>query len=808
MDVFKLKKILYKFLENENELQINYDTNEDQAYFKEIKGSSKKNSSNIYRPYNYELNRTLEKKKGFLDIEMSSKYELFRFFSKYYYNKEFLGERKKEINNNKVVLGGYTFKTYGEVKNEIEILASALYQFENIEYNIFDDNGIYNKLKILGIWSKNRIEWFTTDMACSAIDFVTVPIYDTMGINSVKNIFKTTRMKICCIEAEKLECLIKLKDELNELNILIIYDEWSLKEDIKEKANEAGYKVYFYKDLIDEYKNKNIIPQYYHYDKTFPNGNNRNNSSENNNNDNNKLSRNKKDKYSSDNNSDTDSFNQKQNKIRKISNENEENEKMDNRNNKKDINENEEEEISEKNNNSTQNNIEETDTNLVKIKKNKGNINDVCTIIFTSGSSGTPKGAMITHYNFITFLQSYLIDGNRLGLMKYDVIFSYLPLAHVYERFIEFAVCFFGAKIGYFSGNIKELVNDMNELKPTFLITVPRILQKIYDNIMEGLKNRSFITRILVKTAIKNKKNIYLKNSKKFSHKVYDLILQPIRNKFGGNIRTQVMGSSSMDKNKLTELQMIFSSPISEGWGMTEVGISFLQNRFDSTKGTIGGPFSNVEFKVSKVENTEYDPKNYPNKGELYIRGSGVMAGYFRNEELTKKSFDEDGFFLTGDVVEINENNKYVRIIDRAKNIFKLAQGEYIEPEKLENIYSNSFYIENIFVHGYSYENELVSIIVPNQNSVLDYAKRNNLNLPYEELLKSDAIHKLFFEELLNISKVNNLNGIEKIRLFHLTHIPFTVDNKQLTPTHKIVRNVILKDYENIVNDLYENRKK
>ncbi|CRG97025.1 acyl-CoA synthetase, putative [Plasmodium gallinaceum] len=808
MDAIKLKNIIYKFLENENQLDLNYDINDDPTYFEEIKGSSKKNSSNIYRPRNYELNRTLEKIKGFLDVEMSSKYELFCFFCKYYYNKEFLGERKKEIRDNEVVLGEYTFKTYEEIKNEVEIFASALYQFEEIEYNIFDDNGIHNKLKILGIWSKNRIEWFTTDMACSAIDFVTVPIYDTMGINSVIHIFKITKMRICCIEAEKLECLIKIKDELENLNILIIYDEWSLKEDLKKKANEAGYKVYFYKDLIDNYKNKNIIPQYYHYDKTFSNGHNRNSSNEKNNSDDNKLSTNNKDDFNCENNY-VNNISEKKNKIRKMSNENEEKEKMNDKNDEENIIENNREDINEKNNNISKNNMEEIDENLVNnIKKNKNNLNNVCTIIFTSGSSGTPKGAMITHYNFITFIQSYLIDCNRLGLKKYDIIFSYLPLAHVYERFIEFAVCFFGAKIGYFSGNVKELLNDMNELKPTFLITVPRILQKFHDNIMEGLKNKSFVTRMLVKTAIKNKKNIYLKNSKKFHHKVYDLILQPIRNKFGGNIRTQVMGSSSMDRNKLIDLQMIFSSPITEGWGMTEVGISFLQNRFDKTKGTIGGPFSNVVFKVVKVENMKYNPKEYPNKGELCINGSSIMAGYFRNEELNKKSFDEDGFFFTGDVVEVSEKNEYVRIIDRAKNIFKLAQGEYIEPEKLENIYSNSFYIDNIFVHGYSYENELVSIIVPNESSVLDYAKKNNLNLPYEELLKSDAIHKLFFEELLNISKVNNLNGIEKIRLFHLTHIPFSIYNKQLTPTHKIVRNVILKDYETIINDLYENRKK
>ncbi|GAB69216.1 long-chain-fatty-acid--CoA ligase, partial [Plasmodium cynomolgi strain B] len=359
MDVTNFKRRVYNFLENENEYVMKNDDGEDSddaseiKYFDEVKGTAKKNSSNIYRPKKYELCQIFEKTKGFLGIEMSNKYEVLCFACKYYYNEDFLGERKKEVRGNETILGEYSFKTYGEIKNEIEILASALYQFENIEPNIFTDNGPYDKLKILGIWSKNRVEWLTTDYACSAIDFVTVPIYDTMGINSVKYIFQKTQMKICCIEAEKLECLIKLKDELTDLKILIIYDEWSLRDDIKQRASKAGYKVYFYKDLIDKFKNQNIIPQYEYYDHSFHSQ--------------------------------------------------EKGEKAD-----------------------------------------KSSVNNVSG---GKGQKGVKKG---------TDSKSGTGGGSN---------------THVYERLIEFAVCFYGAKIGYFSGNIKELVSDINELKPTFLIT-------------------------------------------------------------------------------------------------------------------------------------------------------------------------------------------------------------------------------------------------------------------------------------------------------------------------------------------------
>ncbi|KEG03894.1 acyl-CoA synthetase, putative [Plasmodium vinckei vinckei] len=734
MDPESIKKTLIEFLENENIIDINYNDNGEFKYFEEIKGTAKKNSSNLYRACNYEAYNYFKKKSNdILGTDVNTRYEIFTMCAKYYANHEFLGERKKEIKDGETILGDYVFKTYGEVKNEIEIFASALYQFENIEPTTFTDNGKYDTLKIMGIWSKNRPEWYITDIACAAINFVTVPIYDTIGINSVKSIIQKTEMKVCCVEAEKLESLISLKPELPDLNILIIYNDSNLKDDIKKKAIKAGYKIYFYKKLIDQYKNKNIIPQNAHL---FCNSE------------------------------------------------------------------------GDKTGNTTNNNINDESLKNMRetLKNNKPKSTDICTIIFTSGTSGNPKGAMITHYNFVAFSHSYLLDGNRLGIIKYEVTLSYLPLAHIYERLIESALPFFGAKIGYFSGNIKDISSDINALKPTFLITVPRILQKIHDNIMGTLKNKNIISQLLVKLALKCKRKNYAKNPKKFSHKFWDLILKPIRNRLGGRLRIQVMGSSSMDKNKLVDIQMLLSTPISEGWGMTEVGVGFVQHRNDNIKGTIGGMFSNIILKVIKVPNMKYDPKEYPNRGELCVKGDSVMVGYFRDEELTKKSFDQDGFFLTGDIVEVNENNRYIKIIDRAKNIFKLAQGEYIEPEKLENIYSNSIYIEHIFVHGYSQENELVSIIVPSEIFVKEYAKKHNIDLPYEELLKNETIKKLISDEILSASKTYKLNGIEKIRLFHLTHIPFSVENKQLTPTHKIVRNVILEYYKTVIDELYASR--
>lgn len=861
MALAELKKRVYKFLENEDELIFHVDEKVELNYAKEKKGLSRPNCSNVYYPKNHDINAALEGNVGFLDIPMSSKYDFFCFVCKYYKNKDFLGERKRELVNGKTVFGSYIFKTYAEVKNEIEVFASALCQFTKIEPSLFEDNGNLNKMKILGIWSKNRIEWLITDLACSAIDFVTVPLYDTLGINSVKYIFDKTRMKVCCIESEKLENLINIKTELKYLEIIIIYDEWNINEELVKKAESVGYKVYFYKSLIDKFKHKNIVSELYYWGEKKERWN-----------ENNIQSGSKKnileinDAEEECDASDTTVMNHKKNKIRKMSttdvsgNAKDEREggkmqepsqekineavggeacKKQNQQDRVDIKEWEKntyrDEGDEPDNsiakvqdigkelemNSSEKSVKDpSDVNVLKrrasdrsvqettscnVKISKPNASDVCSIIFTSGSTGTPKGVMLSHLNFMTFIQSYIVDGNRLGIIKYDCILSYLPLAHAYERYIEYAICFFGAKIGYFSGNIKDILGDINELKPTFLIAVPRILQKIYDNIMEGLRNKSFLARMLVKTAIKKKKTLYAKNPTKFCHGFYDLILQPIRNRFGGALRIQVMGSSSMDNNKLVELQMIFSTPISEGWGMSEVGIGFLQHRFDNNKGTIGGPFANVLMKVSKVEQMKYDPKGTPNQGELCVKGSGVMIGYFRDEELTKKSFDPDGFFLTGDIAEICENG-CVKIIDRAKNIFKLSQGEYVEPEKLENIYIDSPYIDQIFVHGYSYENEVACIIVPSQNNVVEYAKKNNLSGTYEELLKSPVINKLIGEEIIKIAAKYKLNGIERARLFHLTAIPFSVENRQLTPTHKIVRNVIVEYYKQIIDDLYSSR--
>lgn len=858
MAVRELKNKIISFLEDEN--QVIFEGGENLIYSREKPGTSKQNCSNIYYPVNHEINSSIEKKGGFFEIPLSSKYDLFCFVSQYYRDKDFLGERKRELVDGKVVFGSYIFKTYAEIKNEIEVFASALCQFENIEPSRFEDNGKFNSMKILGIWSKNRIEWLITDFSCSAIDFVTVPLYDTIGINSVKYIFEKTKMKVCCIESEKLENLISIRNELVHLKFLIIYDEWNVNEELIKKAEAVGYKIYFYKSLIDKYKTQNAVSELYGDD--FLGEINEIRKKEGSKKKNSMRDETENGRISNDINS----LNHKKNKIRKMSSDasanNKETVETATKEKEKEKETCKENAVNEKknkegdkigiddimegdkcSNDKTTNQhsneiggvksaIEKIETNYSeKIKSASGThtlkssndshskhiiignrkikkptLHDVNSIIFTSGSTGTPKGVMLTHLNFVTFIQSYLIDGNRLGIMKYDSILSYLPLAHAYERYIEYAICFFGAKIGYFSGNIKDILGDINELKPTFLIAVPRVLQKIYDNIMEGLRTKSFLARMLVKTAIKKKKNLYLKNSTKLCHGFYDLILQPIRNRFGGALRIQVMGSSSMDNNKLIDLQMIFSTPISEGWGMSEVGIGFLQNRFDNRKGTIGGPFSNVVMRVSKVEQMKYDPKSYPNRGELCVKGSGVMLGYFRDEALTKKSFDSDGFFLTGDIAEICENG-CVKIIDRAKNIFKLSQGEYIEPEKLENIYIDSPYIDQIFVHGYSYENEVVSIIVPSQNNLIEYGKKNNINVPYEDLLKNSVINKLIREELMNVATKYKLNGIEKVHLFHLTSTPFSVENRQLTPTHKIVRNVLVQDYKDVIDSLYNSRK-
>jgi long-chain acyl-CoA synthetase len=245
-----------------------------------------------------------------------------------------------------------------------------------------------------------------------------------------------------------------------------------------------------------------------------------------------------------------------------------------------------------------------------------------------------------------------------------------------------------GSRIGFFTGNILTLLEDVQALKPTIFMAVPRLLNKIYAKINAGVQATGGLKESLFRSAME-KKLVNLRTNCVYTHGVYDkIVFKKIRAIIGGNVRTLITGSAPVSKDILDFLKCAFSAPIREGYGQTEVcGAATVTKGDDPVSGHVGGPIGCIKIRLRDVPEMGYTAKDIPNpRGEVQFYGPSLFKGYYKDPERTREAFDEDGWLCSGDVGEVFEDGT-IKIVDRAKNIFKLSQGEYIAPEKLENIY-------------------------------------------------------------------------------------------------------------------------
>jgi long-chain acyl-CoA synthetase len=279
----------------------------------------------------------------------------------------------------------------------------------------------------------------------------------------------------------------------------------------------------------------------------------------------------------------------------------------------------------------------------------------------------------------------------------------------------------FGVKIGFFGGDLLKLTKeDLPALKPTYFISVPRLFNKIFGVIQGNIKAATGCKGWLVNRAV-NAKMANLKSSNTVVNGCWDkIVFKKMKQIMGGNVKMMITGSAPIAGDVLDFLKICFCCQIAQGFGMTETSAgSFVQFHNDYSSGTCGGPVANVKFKLRSIHEMGYDATTKPPRGELMVAGSSIMKGYFRNPEKTKEMMPDGYWLLTGDVAEIQENGS-VKIIDRAKNIFKLSQGEYIAPEKLENSYIQSEWIDQVWIHGDSLHDFCIMFAVLNPQKVKD----------------------------------------------------------------------------------------
>eukprot|EP01130_Rhizamoeba_saxonica_P013861 TRINITY_DN5966_c0_g1_i1.p1 TRINITY_DN5966_c0_g1~~TRINITY_DN5966_c0_g1_i1.p1 ORF type:complete len:604 (-),score=135.99 TRINITY_DN5966_c0_g1_i1:40-1851(-) len=427
---------------------------------------------------------------------------------------------------------------------------------------------------------------------------------------------------------------------------------------------------------------------------------------------------------------------------------------------------------------------------------------DLFCIMYTSGTTGVPKGVMIAHSCLACTLSAVRHTSLQLG--SDDVHLSYLPLAHIFEMNCCLTALKSGAQIGFWHGETTELIEDIQELRPTILVGVPRVWNRIYDKIQNTIASGGFVKRYMFTKAFSSKQRGIIENGTDESPLWDKLVFSKMAELLGGRCRLIISGAAPLSPQVQEFLRICFCCPVIQGYGLTETSsCGTLAENDDFSFGQVGPPIVACEIKLVDVPDMGYVSSTNPQRGEVCIRGACVFKGYYKMPEKTAEAIDQDNWFHTGDIGQWNPTGT-LSIIDRKKNIFKLAQGEYVAAEYLENVFLQSRYVGQIFVYGNSFQSYLVAIIIPDEDVLAMFAQSNNLNGTYEDLCRDESIKRAIFNDLTLVAEENKLKGFEKIKNIYLDHEMWTPENELLTPTMKMKRSVIFKAYEPIIEQLYQ----
>uniref|UniRef100_A0AAQ5Y0W5 Arachidonate--CoA ligase n=1 Tax=Amphiprion ocellaris TaxID=80972 RepID=A0AAQ5Y0W5_AMPOC len=404
-------------------------------------------------------------------------------------------------------------------------------------------------------------------------------------------------------------------------------------------------------------------------------------------------------------------------------------------------------------------------------------------------TNGNPKGAMLTHENVVS-------DASSVFPNSQDVSISFLPLAHMFERTIVYGV---GARVGFFQGDIRLLPDDMKTLQPTIFPVVPRLLNRVYDRVQSGAATpfKKWLLNFAVERKYAEVKDgIIRKNS------IWDkLLFHRVQESLGGRVRIMVTGAAPISQSVLNFLRAALGCQIFEGYGQTEcaAGCTFSLPG-DATSGHVGAPLPCNFVKLVDVEEMNYFASN--GEGEVCIKGKNVFKGYLKDPEKTAEALDEDGWLHTGDIGKWLPSG-VLKIVDRKKNIFKLAQGEYIAPEKIENVYGRSGPVAQVFVHGDSLQSCLVAIVVPDPEVLPGFAKDLGCHGSIEELCKKTEVKKAIISDMTKLGKEAGLKSFEQVKDIYLHPEQFTIENGLLTPTLKAKRAELKTLFQSQIDKLY-----
>ncbi|MBU1370656.1 MAG: long-chain fatty acid--CoA ligase [Bacteroidetes bacterium] len=415
---------------------------------------------------------------------------------------------------------------------------------------------------------------------------------------------------------------------------------------------------------------------------------------------------------------------------------------------------------------------------------------EIATLIYTSGTTGNPKGVMLSHHNLLSNVDAvhtyFPVDESCRAL-------SYLPLCHVYERTNIYTYLYLGVSI-YYAENMGTIADNIREISPQILTTVPRLLEKVYDKIIaKGLKLKGAQKQIFFwavnlglnyKEAGKN--SIFYKAQLAVANK---LVFKKWREALGGEMRVIVSGGAALQP-RLIKVFTAGQIPVLEGYGLTETSPVIAVNTLEKGGlkfGTVGKVLKNVEVKIAQ-------------EGEILVKGPNVMKGYFKNQEMTAEAIDQEGWFHTGDVGHI-EPSGHLRITGRIKEIFKTSMGKYISPALIENRFKESPFIDGIMVIG-EHQKFAAALIVPNFEHLRSWCRIKDITYTSDkEMIQNNNIVKRLRKE---IDHYNSFFGdYEKIKKFELTDHEWTVPSGELTANLKLKRSFITLKYKDKIDKIY-----
>eukprot|EP00826_Nyctotherus_ovalis_P050116 TRINITY_DN610_c0_g4_i2.p1 TRINITY_DN610_c0_g4~~TRINITY_DN610_c0_g4_i2.p1 ORF type:complete len:575 (-),score=145.67 TRINITY_DN610_c0_g4_i2:232-1956(-) len=553
------------------------------------------------------------------------------------------------------------------------------------------------KLRTIGIFSKNRLEWVLTDMACWMTSTTSVPFFEALGEDGICHVADEAQFTTIFLSIDGIWKIadLKKKGKLPTLKNIVCFDE--IPEEIKEKT-DLNYICF--KEIIEMGKKETDVPL-------------------------------------------------------------------------KDCQE-----------------------------------DDIFTLCYTSGSSGIPKGAIVLHGPFKDACLSFGQHLQRNNAGPGTTLISYLSLAHMYERCIIWIIIMFGFREGFYHGVISELRDDIAACKPNFFTGVPRIYCRFYEQMMKNINSLKGFKGQLVHAALKAKM-AYYKQTGKVRHPLYDkLVFNKFRESFGGRIDTMLACAAPLDTVIAEHLRALVCAHLIQGFAQTEANASIsLSDISDTDSSSTGPPAPHQKVKVVDIPEMGYLSTDVINgipapRGEVCVKGS-MVPGYFKNPEKTAELIDSDGWMHTGDVALITPNG-CLKIIDRRKNIFKLQQGEYVAPEKIENVLSHSPWVHQILIYGNGYQNYLVAIVVPAEHTVMNWAKENGVKGSFEELCQNKQLNSTILKNLTGLGREKKLVGFEIAKKIYLMAKPLTVESGALTSLLKVKRQLVAKMYEDVFNKLYE----